>query len=335
MYSMGIELISLMMLTANKGYFEKKTKKMFASKGEVTEIYNEEVKLMDQVEKGLNEEEFKDLLEAFKFKNEKESSFGLGLWYYIFLVKSESIEEFLSWLDKLDKDEYFKYYFFGVVYELIEEDINKDNILDVLEKYKVKKSERSTVVENFYCREEKLNKLKITVKNIYNRVFKQNEKMIEEKIKKISLRIEEKIKKHGIESLEIPNVKEGEKLFVSYIYVLSLMSFNNVTIIGHRLLGSGNKDRFGISNTLDLLKILSDETRLTIIDLLKGKKMYAKEIVDSLKLAKSTVSYHMENMFILGIVEYEKIENKVYYKVNMKRYERLLDEIKEKLLKIE
>lgn len=332
---MGIELLSLMMLTANKGYFEKKTKKMFASKGELTEIYNEEVKLMDQVEKGLNEEEFEDLLEAFKFKNEKESSYGLGLWYYIFLAKGVSIEEFLSWLNDLDKNEYFKYYFFGVVYDIVEEDITKENILDILEKYKVKKSERSTVVENFYSREEKLDKLKKTVEIIYNKVFKKNEKEIEEKIKKISFRIEEKIKKYGIESLEIPNVKEGEKLFVSYIYVLSIMSFNNITIIGHRLLGSGNKDRFGIGNTLDLLKILSDETRLTILELLKGKKMYAKEIVDSLKLAKSTVSYHMESMFILGIVEYEKIENKVYYKVNMKKYERLLDEIKEKLLKIE
>ncbi len=337
MYSMGIELISLIVMTANRSYLEKKTKKMFAAKGELTEIYNEEIKLMDKLEENLDKEEFETLLEIFAFRSDgdKEGSFGIGLWYYIFLDKGKNIEEFLSWVENLDGEEYFKCYSFGSIFKSLEEKVTKDNILDILDKYKVKKSERIEILENFYLIDNKLDKLKKIIKVVYNKVFKEIEGEMEEKLKVFSDKIDNKIKKEGIESLEIPNVNNGDKLYISYTYILSLMSFENVSVIGRRLLGAGNKDRFGIGNTLDLLKIISDEKRLTIIELLKKKKMYAKEIVNQLKLAKSTVSYHMETMLILGIVEHEKVENKVYYKLNMNKYERLLNEIKDKLLKIE
>ncbi len=136
MYSMGIELISLIVMTANRSYLEKKTKKMFAAKGELTEIYNEEIKLMDKLEENLDKEEFETLLEIFAFRSDgdKEGSFGIGLWYYIFLDKGKNIEEFLSWVENLDGEEYFKCYSFGSIFKSLEEKVTKDNILDILDK---------------------------------------------------------------------------------------------------------------------------------------------------------------------------------------------------------
>jgi len=48
--------------------------------------------------------------------------------------------------------------------------------------------------------------------------------------------------------------------------------------------------------TINFLKVLADQTRLQILDLLKDHEITQKDIEDNLKLTQSTISQHLKTL---------------------------------------
>lgn len=70
---------------------------------------------------------------------------------------------------------------------------------------------------------------------------------------------------------------------------------------------------------------LGDETRLRIIEILRGKKMNVGELCEELRREQSYVSHHLACLRNCGIVKTEKSGKYVYYSLNgSQRMRRLL-----------
>lgn len=76
-----------------------------------------------------------------------------------------------------------------------------------------------------------------------------------------------------------------------------------------------------------VFKSLSDDTRIKIIDILKNGSLTFGEIKKEFELTDATVSYHLSVLEDAGIVSKSKWKNYVYYSLNNKEINRLLNEI--------
>ncbi|MDD2376707.1 MAG: metalloregulator ArsR/SmtB family transcription factor [Clostridia bacterium] len=70
-----------------------------------------------------------------------------------------------------------------------------------------------------------------------------------------------------------------------------------------------------MENTLKLMKSLSDEIRLRIINILYYSDLYVCEIVDILKLPQSTVSRHLTIMKNTNVIEDTKDGSWIKYSI--------------------
>lgn len=77
------------------------------------------------------------------------------------------------------------------------------------------------------------------------------------------------------------------------------------------------------------LKILGDTTRIEILDILKDKSYYAKELSDMLFISPATLSYHLKQLQIKGFVGLRTEGRRFYYflrKTGFKEVIRVLEE---------
>ena len=73
-----------------------------------------------------------------------------------------------------------------------------------------------------------------------------------------------------------------------------------------------------------LLKVLADDTRIKIIKALHGGEKFGYELAERLSLSSSTVSHHLGHLAAVGLVVGERDENRVYYRLDVKRLRQLL-----------
>jgi len=78
----------------------------------------------------------------------------------------------------------------------------------------------------------------------------------------------------------------------------------------------------------EVYKILSNPTRLMILDCLRGKEKTVGEIVKCLNQNKSNVSQHLNYMKAVGVLCSRKEGKKVYYYISDERLLRAMDMIK-------
>ncbi len=96
---------------------------------------------------------------------------------------------------------------------------------------------------------------------------------------------------------------------------------------GYEHLGTVVKSLDTKSESLGLLKILADESRLRIIKLLSEREYRNAEIADLLELTKPTISHHMNAMCFFGIVNARRDGNRIYYSVDRQTLKKLFDGI--------
>ncbi|MNV14063.1 HTH-type transcriptional repressor AseR [compost metagenome] len=72
-----------------------------------------------------------------------------------------------------------------------------------------------------------------------------------------------------------------------------------------------------IEKMSDILKLLGDKTRLTIMALLNEKELCVCEIVDLLKTSQPNISQHMRKLKGGGLVKEAKRGQWVYYSLNI------------------
>jgi hypothetical protein len=76
------------------------------------------------------------------------------------------------------------------------------------------------------------------------------------------------------------------------------------------------------------LKALADETRLQILTLLRGRELYAQEIVEQLEISQPAVSRHLNLMAAAGVLQIRREGNAKYYAVNSETLLRLADALR-------
>ena len=72
-----------------------------------------------------------------------------------------------------------------------------------------------------------------------------------------------------------------------------------------------------------MLKALSDETRLLIVQMLKEGELYSQQIVDRLDLSQSSVSRHLNLLVTGGILSSRWEGGMKYYRINDDAIDRL------------
>ena len=79
-----------------------------------------------------------------------------------------------------------------------------------------------------------------------------------------------------------------------------------------------------MTKRIDILKALSNKTRLKIIEFLKGGEKCACKIVPYTKKSQPNVSLHLKKLEEKGILESRKVGTNVYYKIKDNRVLKIL-----------
>lgn len=76
------------------------------------------------------------------------------------------------------------------------------------------------------------------------------------------------------------------------------------------------------------LKALADETRLQILDLVRGRELYAQQIVEQLDISQPAVSRHLNLMAAAGVLRTRREGNIKYYTIDEETLTRLVDALR-------
>ncbi len=76
---------------------------------------------------------------------------------------------------------------------------------------------------------------------------------------------------------------------------------------------------------IEILKSLSDNTRMKIFELLRSGKLCGCKILESLSITQPTLSHHMKVLCECGIVIPEKDWKWTYYSINREKLNDLID----------
>jgi ArsR family transcriptional regulator len=79
---------------------------------------------------------------------------------------------------------------------------------------------------------------------------------------------------------------------------------------------------------IEFLKVLCDQTRLEILDMLNHKKKTSSQIQSVLNKSQSTISQHLKVLTKSNLIIFERINNIKYYKIKNREIFTLLVDIK-------
>lgn len=79
------------------------------------------------------------------------------------------------------------------------------------------------------------------------------------------------------------------------------------------------------SECKDILKALSDDTRIKIFEILRSGKLCGCKILESLNITQPTLSHHMKVLCECGLVTAEKEWKWSYYSINGSKLDELVD----------
>lgn len=78
---------------------------------------------------------------------------------------------------------------------------------------------------------------------------------------------------------------------------------------------------------LEVLKVLADEQRVRLLQLLNKRPHYGMELAQLLGVSNSTVSHHISALLEHKLITSKRIENKVYFKTNQSEMTNVLEQI--------
>lgn len=123
--------------------------------------------------------------------------------------------------------------------------------------------------------------------------------------------------------------KEDLKIYTSFYLDLGLFHFNVgdsfVLLYGYTMEQRLDK-KINLEKSKNLFKVLSDERRLEIIRITSQRPWYNKELADYFNLSTATLSYHLNLLLDLGILNFEpSINNRYCYTANKENLKTLID----------
>lgn len=268
---------------------------------------------------------------------------ALGL--YDFIISDSVNEDVNAFLDKiLHCDE------MDFIYILLNCEVNKQDIKNLREdknKFEaaVKKlsfaaggsgKALSTIV---YDTKNYKNSLAALLKEIYSLGFEEEldkvQGLYSEAMDSIRTRL------HDKDPIELAEEIKGSRLSARKAYKEYI--FTPSYFLHHHNIVSYNEDRFmlvyniNINNMdisaeaeriADLLKVLSDKSRLEMLRQLKRRPTYGKVLSSRLKLTPATISRHLDQLRTINLISEVKADKVKYFKVNADEVDKLLDEIR-------
>lgn len=127
-------------------------------------------------------------------------------------------------------------------------------------------------------------------------------------------------------------------LYVSY-YIDAGMFYYNIDDRIIMCYGKTIRDRFShekdIESYKSLFKALSDDKRIEILKITSKRPWYNKELATYFNLTTATLSYHLNLLLDLGVLNFEPsiINNRYYYTANTERLKQIFDIALDDLLK--
>lgn len=67
----------------------------------------------------------------------------------------------------------------------------------------------------------------------------------------------------------------------------------------------------------EVMKVLGEEARIDILNILGKKELNVSEIADKMKISRPTVSHHMQVLKRAGVVQSRRDGKEIYYSVDM------------------
>ena len=77
-----------------------------------------------------------------------------------------------------------------------------------------------------------------------------------------------------------------------------------------------------MENRVEILKLLADDTRLKILNILLGEDSYVEKIACDLGLTPATVCYHLKKLESAGIVNCSRSQFYIIYSINREIFDR-------------
>ncbi|MDC7238678.1 MAG: winged helix-turn-helix domain-containing protein [Sphaerochaetaceae bacterium] len=121
-----------------------------------------------------------------------------------------------------------------------------------------------------------------------------------------------------------------ETVYISYYDSLDSIHINLPSLV---IYGWKNKDFNSNPNIEEIYGLITDETRRNIIKGLSKKDMFSREISDKWNLSPSTVSYHMNKLYSLGLINHRPGPRKrLYHVLNKEKLNQLMEYLKKDLM---
>ena len=87
------------------------------------------------------------------------------------------------------------------------------------------------------------------------------------------------------------------------------------------------KGRDCVKEKLELLKLIADETRLEILNILLKEDSYVEKIACELSLTPATICYHLKKMEAAGVVNCSRSQFYIIYSLNREIFDKPLYEL--------
>ena len=93
-----------------------------------------------------------------------------------------------------------------------------------------------------------------------------------------------------------------------------------------------NKKTLNKEKALAILKLLSDKSKLEILELTKDEAYYGAQLAEKLGLTTATISHHTSALFDQNLLNIEKVDSKIFFKENKEAIETLIRYLEATLL---
>lgn len=85
-------------------------------------------------------------------------------------------------------------------------------------------------------------------------------------------------------------------------------------------------------NVLNILKLLSDKSKFDLLRRMTGCRCYGLELANEMGLTSGTISKHLSTLFSCGLLNLQRVNNRVYYQTDEIAVLNFLDQLTEGLL---
>ncbi len=223
--------------------------------------------------------------------------------------------------------------------QLVKRWLSSSNLYDIIDKnYELISDRKWNIFRMMSKPEESKEEIIYLLQYYYNNFYRDEEKEVIQFLKNYCQKNGELIKETArkfIENLFSPEkeqIKSSNKFKIIPIYFGEIMSITDLEkkycILGYnyyKFVDKAFNDINGIEEQAHIFKALGDKTRLNILqELLNGPK-YMTELGEKLEVSTPTINYHIKKFFNAGLVQIDKAENRIYYKL---RKDKLQDVIK-------